>query len=235
MNNQTNANIFEINHLTKSFKSGQGYLEVLKGIDLQVKKGEILAILGPSGAGKSTLIHIMGLLDRPTTGTVLFQNQDLALLSATAQARMRNTTFGFVFQFYHLIPELSALDNVLLPYMITYSLTAWWDRKSELMTRARDLMTQLGLNERIDHKPTKLSGGEKQRVAIARALIHDPEVVFCDEPTGNLDKASGQEIQKLILKLNKERGKTFIIVTHDENIAQKAHRVIRLSDGKIVT
>ncbi len=226
--------IISVRGIIKNFPSGSAVLQVLKNISLEVKKGEILSIIGPSGAGKSTLLHILGLLDYATGGQVFFKERDIEKLSHQEQAQIRNTTFGFVFQFYYLIPELTTLENIILPYTITYSWLRWWKHKNEVVARARDLATKLGLSERLHHKPGQLSGGEKQRVAIARALIHNPEIVFCDEPTGNLDKAANMEIQELILKLNAESGKTFIIVTHDETIAQKAHRVIKLLDGQII-
>lgn len=227
--------IIQTKDLVRQFPSGEGYLTVLKGINLAVKKGEILSIVGPSGAGKSTLLHIMGLLDRPTNGAVYFRDQDLARLNQTEQAKIRNNTFGFVFQFYHLIPEMDVLENTLLPYMINHSLIGWLARREMLYKQAQELLNRLGLGSRLYHQVNHLSGGEKQRVAIARALVTEPEIVFCDEPTGNLDRATSQEIQDLIWELNQEQGLTFIIVTHEESIAQKAHRFLRLVDGIIQT
>lgn len=220
--------------LTKSFPSGTGTLQVLKEIDLEIRKGEILSIVGPSGAGKSTLLHILGLLDYPTSGEISFKQQPFTSFKPIEKARIRNRQFGFVFQFYHLIPELNALGNTMLPYMIKYSLGTWLLKKAEIKKRCQDLLNDLGLGARMHHKPKQLSGGEQQRVAIARALITQPEIVFCDEPTGNLDSATSLEIQNLIWKLNQSKGITFIIVTHEESIARKAHRMIRLVDGQIV-
>ncbi len=221
--------------LTKSFPSGTEMLQVLKGIDLEIRKGEILSIIGPSGAGKSTLLHILGLLDYPTSGEISFKQQSFASFKPIEKARIRNRQFGFVFQFYHLIPELNALGNTILPYMINYSLGTWLLKKAEIKKRCQDLLNDLGLGARIHHQPKQLSGGEQQRVALARALITQPEIVFCDEPTGNLDTTTSREIQNLIWRLNQSKGITFIVVTHEENIARKAHRMIRLVDGQIVT
>lgn len=227
--------VIRCENLVKQYPSGEGYLTVLKGISLDVKQGEILAILGPSGAGKSTLLHIIGLLDKPTSGMVYFKDTDITKLTLSEQARIRNLTFGFVFQFYHLIPELDVLENTLLPYMINHSLTAWAVHRRGLYQRAKDLLARLGLAKRIRHRVGVLSGGEKQRAAIARALITNPEIVFCDEPTGNLDSVTSQEIQNLIWKLNEDAGTTFVIVTHEAAIARRAHRLLRLVDGIIQT
>ena len=231
MNNEI---IIRTENIVKEFPSGSGVLTVLKGISLEIKRGEIFSIVGPSGAGKSTLLHILGLLDRPTSGSVYFHERFLAHLKPAEESHLRNTTFGFVFQFYHLIPELTVWENVLLPFMIRHSLVKWWALKRELVPRAQKLLNRLGLSERLKHRVNQLSGGERQRLAIARAFITDPEVIFCDEPTGNLDQATSQEIQNLIWELNRNFGKTFIIVTHEESIAKKAHRMIHLIDGRVV-
>ncbi|MBI4835049.1 MAG: ABC transporter ATP-binding protein [Planctomycetes bacterium] len=226
--------IIQAKNTGKEFPSGDSKLAVLKEISFQIRKGEIFSIVGPSGAGKSTLLHLMGLLDKPTAGKILFKEQDTALFSASQAAFLRNTTFGFVFQFYHLIPELTVVENAVLPFMIKHSYFSWFINKSGLYKRAYDLLEKLGLGARLNHRANQLSGGESQRVAIARALITEPEIIFCDEPTGNLDQTTSQEIQALIWEMNKNSGQTFVIVTHDENIAKKAHRMIRLVDGKIV-
>lgn len=227
--------IIRCENLVKQYPSGESYLTVLKEISLEVKKGEILAIVGPSGAGKSTLLHILGLLDTPTSGTVYFKQSDLSKLTSMEQSRIRNKAFGFVFQFYHLIPELDVLENTLLPYMIDYSIFGWLAQKRHLSQRAKELLVELGLANRIHHRVGLLSGGEKQRVAIARALVNNPEIVFCDEPTGNLDSVTSQEIQELIWNLNQKEGITFVIVTHEESIARRAHRFLRLIDGIILS
>jgi len=223
-----------VENVIKEYPSGETTLRVLKGITLSIDPGKITAIVGPSGAGKSTLLHILGFLDRPTEGEVIYQGQALSGLDRVQQARTRNSHFGFVFQMYHLLPELTAHENTLLPLMIRHSTGEWLGNRGAIHGKARELLVRLGLGERLHHRPSQLSGGERQRVAIARALIGDPEIVFCDEPTGNLDAATSLEIQKLILDLSRETGKTFLIVTHDPNVAGMAHRQLRLVDGHFV-
>jgi lipoprotein-releasing system ATP-binding protein len=226
-------NILKIENISRSFSTGNKTLEILKGVSLDIKAGEILSVVGPSGAGKSTLLHIMGLLDKPTSGRVLFRDKDLYALSGSEQARLRNSSFAFIFQFYHLIPELNILENILLPHMISNSILGWQMRRPALKEKAEKLITKLGLTERVFHKPKQLSGGEQQRVAIARALVTDPAVILCDEPTGNLDTGATMEIQNLITELNRQNGTTFVIVTHNESIARWSHRMIHLVDGRI--
>ncbi|MBI5779195.1 MAG: ABC transporter ATP-binding protein [Planctomycetes bacterium] len=225
--------ILKIENISRSFKADGRTLEILKDISLDIKAGEILAIAGPSGAGKSTLLHIMGLLDRPTSGRVLFRDKDLYTLPGAEQARLRNSSVAFIFQFYHLVPELNILENILLPHMISNSILGWQIRRHALKDKAKSLIAKLGLTERVFHRPNQLSGGEQQRVAIARALVTDPEIILCDEPTGNLDTNATLEIQNLISELNRQEGKTFVIVTHNENIARWSHRMIHLVDGRI--
>jgi ABC-type lipoprotein export system ATPase subunit len=223
-----------VENIIKDYPSGETTLRVLKGVTLDIEPAKITAIVGPSGAGKSTLLHILGFLDRPSSGDVIYRGQRLSEIDKVQQARTRNAHFGFVFQMYHLLPELTAQENTLLPLMIRHSTGEWLGNRRPLHEKGRALLTRLGLGERLHHLPSQLSGGERQRVAIARALIGDPDVVFCDEPTGNLDAATSQEIQKLILELSKETGKTFLIVTHDPNVAGMAHRQLRLVDGHFV-
>lgn len=223
-----------VDKVTKDYRAGEQTISVLKGISLEVQPGEILAIVGPSGAGKSTLLHLMGFLDAPTSGEVLFRETALSRCPAWRQSWIRNRHFGFVFQMYHLLPELNALENVLLPAMIGHGVLSWVKSGPAVRRRARELLRRLGLGERMDHRPNQLSGGEQQRVAIARALMCDPEVIFCDEPTGSLDSVTGQGILDLIVSLNRETGKTFVIVTHDERIARLAHRVLHIADGLLV-
>jgi len=223
-----------VEDVVKDYPSGETTLRVLKGITLSVEPAKITAIVGPSGAGKSTLLHILGFLDRPTSGDVVYRGQRLSALNRQQQAKTRNEHFGFVFQMYHLLPELTAHENTMLPLMIRHSTGNWLARRGEFHQKARTLLTRLGLEDRLHHLPSQLSGGERQRVAIARALIGDPDIVFCDEPTGNLDAATSQDIQKLILELSKETGKTFLIVTHDPSVARMAHRQLRLVDGHFV-
>lgn len=229
------SEFLRLEDVVKDYPSGGAQLRVLKGVSLDVEPGEIVAIVGPSGAGKSTLLHIAGFLDRPTSGDVVFRGRRLSALSAASQAAVRNRKFGFVFQMYHLLPELSALENVLMPLMIRSSVLSWLGSAGGARRKSQALLAQLGLSERLHHRPNQLSGGERQRVAIARALVGDPEIVFCDEPTGNLDAATSREIQGLIKDLSAETGKTFIIVTHDTTVANLARRVIRLEDGRIVS
>ena len=227
------TDFLSVQDLVKDYPSGDSTLRVLKGISVSLEPSKITAIVGPSGAGKSTLLHVMGFLDRPTSGEVTYRGTKLSSLSRGEQAAVRNRHFGFVFQMYHLLPELTANENVLLPLMIRHSTGEWMGSRAAQHRKAKDLLTRLGLAERLHHRPAQLSGGERQRVAIARALIGDPELVFCDEPTGNLDAASSREIQRLIQELSKETGKTFVIVTHDPNVAGMAHRQLRLVDGRL--
>ncbi len=217
----------------KEYKIGKSSVHVLNGINLEVAKGEILIILGASGAGKSSLLHILGILDTPTSGHVSFKGENLSVVGQKELALKRNRIFGFVFQFYHLLPDFTALENVLMPRLIgrRYYKTI---SKKEHTEKATQLLERVGLSDRITHRPNELSGGEKQRVAIVRALMNDPEVLLCDEPTGNLDTKSGSEIQELIWDLNKKTKQTVVIVTHDERFAKTAGNVIRMADGKII-
>ena len=215
--------------LYKSYRNGVSKLDVLKGIDLTIKNNEFVAIQGPSGAGKSTLLHILGGLDNPTVGEVFFEGVNIYDLSENERAMFRNRKIGFVFQFYHLLGELDTLENVLLPGL----LKSWWERKKTI-NHAKSILDKLGLSERITHRPNQLSGGEQQRVAIARALINKPEILLCDEPTGNLDSENGQNILRLIKQLNQEENVTVILVTHDKDIAYVADRVVYLKDGIIM-
>ncbi len=204
-----------------------GDLTVLKGVNLEVKKAEIVSIVGSSGAGKSTLLHILGTLDTPDSGAITIRDTRVDLLKPRALAVFRNTHIGFVFQFHHLLPEFSALENVCIPGWLAGT------RKSAVEVRARQLLKSLGLAERADHKPHTLSGGEAQRVAVARALINQPDVVFADEPTGNLDSIRGKELHDLFLQLRADLGQTFVIVTHNEELAQMSDRVIHMKDGLV--
>ncbi len=223
------SNIINISGLRKIYKDGARELEVLKGINLEIKKKEFLVIQGPSGAGKSTLLHILGGLDNPTEGSVCFEDKNIYSLSETERARFRNRKIGFVFQFFHLLPELSALENVLLPAL----LKSWWERK-KANNYAKHLLNDLGLSDRMTHKPKQLSGGEQQRVAMARSLINKPELLLCDEPTGNLDSENGKKIIELIKKVNHESGASIVLVTHDKEIAGSIGRVVHLKDGLVV-
>ena len=224
--------ILKAEGLHKSYRMGATEVKVLKGVNLNIKKGEFVAIIGASGSGKSTLLHILGALDKPTSGVVTFEKQDLRRFRAGKLNRFRNRMVGFVFQFYHLLDELSVLENVFLPAMTSKSIIGWFACRRQVKTRAKELLAQMGLAERIKHKPYQLSGGERQRVAIGRALMNEPRLLLADEPTGNLDSTTGNGILEVLEKLNRA-GQTIVMVTHDERIAQRAGRIVTLVDGKI--
>ncbi|MDE6643133.1 MAG: ABC transporter ATP-binding protein [Muribaculaceae bacterium] len=215
--------MIEVKNVRKSFDR----LEVLKGVSLSVNDGEIVSIVGPSGAGKSTLLQIMGSLDRPDTGEVSFNGNSIFKLSANEMAKFRNRNIGFVFQFHRLLPEFSLLENVAIPAMIG------GESRREAMAKAEKLLKYLGLENRLEHRPAQLSGGECQRGAVARSLINNPEVVLADEPSGSLDTANRQELHKLFFDLRRDMNQTFVIVTHDESLAAAADRIIHLRDGQI--
>ena len=219
--------------LTKSYWKGRNEVPVLRGVELEVEHGELLAVVGASGSGKSTLLHLLGLLDAPDAGEVLLEGARIDDRPPGDRDILRNRTFGFIFQFYHLLPELTALENVLMPHLIGRSLWSYWRQRHPLRNEATALLERVGLGHRLTHRPAELSGGEMQRAAIARALAGRPAVLLADEPTGNLDAGSGQGILELLRDLNRERGLTMIVVTHDQNIAQQADRVVRLAAGRI--
>jgi lipoprotein-releasing system ATP-binding protein len=218
--------------LHKSYQMGRTRLDVLKGVSMSVAQGEFVAIMGSSGCGKSTLLHLLGALDVPSRGTVKFNGADVFAGSNAQRDRLRNRTFGFVFQFYHLLPELNVLENALIPCMVGHSVLAWLRRRREIRRHAIEMLAKLGLGDRLKHRPNELSGGERQRVAIARALANQPRVLLADEPTGNLDAATGREIMNVLIDLNRS-GQTVVMVTHDPQIAASAHRVVTLVDGRI--
>ena len=225
--------LLKAENLYKSYRMGATNVNVLRGADLAVKKGDFVAIVGASGSGKSTLLHILGALDRPNQGTVSFAGRDLSWFGAGELNRFRNQKVGFVFQFYHLLDELSVLENVYLPVMAGKSIFGWFFCRKWAKNRAGELLRQLGLSDRAKHKPYQLSGGERQRVAIGRALMNEPQLLLADEPTGNLDWATGNSILDVLEKLNRA-GQTIVMVTHDQRIAQRAGRIVTLVDGKIV-
>lgn len=204
-----------------------GTVEVLKGVDIKIEKGEVISIVGPSGSGKSTLLHILGTLDKPDKGEVFLHNQNITHLQGTKLSSFRNRHIGFVFQFHHLLPEFTALENVCIPGWLLST------NKADVKSKAAKLLEILGLGHRMENKPTQLSGGEQQRVAVARSLINQPDVVFADEPTGNLDTANAKELHQLFFDLRKEFQQTFLIVTHNEELAQLSDRVLHMKDGNL--
>lgn len=223
--------MLEAKNLHKIYYNGNRQLAVLKGVDLRIEKGKFVAVVGPSGAGKSTLLHILGGLDSPTQGEVVFEQEDIYRLTDAALSRIRNKRIGFVFQFYHLLSEFTVLENVLMPALINYEARLG---RQELRKQALGLLSEVGLSERTTHFPAQLSGGEQQRVAIARALINKPAMLLCDEPTGNLDSKTGSETIALIRKVNIEAQTTVILVTHNPELAAFADRVYNLRDGILV-
>lgn len=220
--------MIKVINLYKSFPMGSSELAVLKGINLEIRRGELIAIVGASGAGKSTLLHIIGTLDRPSHGTVTFDGMDLFQLSEAQQADFRNKRIGFVFQFHHLLPEFTALENTCMPALVQRRDAA------SVTADAKVLLETVGLGHRLHHKPGELSGGEQQRVAIARALMQKPDVVLADEPTGNLDSHTGDALFRLMRELNKTQGTTFVIVTHNDKLSAQADRIIQMQDGMII-
>jgi len=219
--------LLEAHDIKKAYRMGKLLVPALRGVSFEAKEGEFLTIFGPSGSGKSTLLHLIGGLDRPDEGEIIIDGFNILEMSGDKLAELRLTKIGFVFQFFNLLPRLTALRNVELP------LTIAGVPEKEAMERAKEMLTLVGLETRMNHKPTELSGGEQQRVAIARALINNPKIVLADEPTGNLDTKTGWEIVQLMKKLNEEKGQTFIVVTHDPHIAETADRIIHIKDGLI--
>ncbi len=224
-----NTTILETIDIHKSYTTGRRSLHVLKGIDLTLEQGEILAIVGPSGAGKSTFLHILGTLDRPDSGSVVLSEKNIFDLSDRQLAHIRNQSIGFVFQFHHLLPEFTALENVMIPGFIARR------ERQNLELRAKNLLARVGLAEREHHRPSELSGGEQQRVAVARALINDPKLILADEPSGNLDQATSLALHDLLWDLSRTDLRTFVIVTHNSRLAERSDRIVELIDGRIVS
>jgi lipoprotein-releasing system ATP-binding protein len=219
--------LIEIDGLCKTFETADGGIEVLRSLDLEVRAGDRIAIVGQSGVGKSTLLHILGTLDRPTSGSVRFRGEEVFDKSSAKLARLRNEFVGFVFQFHHLLPEFSALENVMMPGLLQ-------ERSfDEMRERAAEILGEVGLRPRLSHRVGKLSGGERQRVAVARALVLEPPLVLADEPTGNLDPATGDQVAELLLEVNRTHGTTLVVVTHSARMAQKLGRTLELAEGRL--
>jgi lipoprotein-releasing system ATP-binding protein len=225
---QRGDSLVKVEALRKSFKHMGNVLEVLNGIDLEIRSGEILSIVGASGAGKSTLLHCIGTLDLPSSGRITLDGQELTTLSGPRLARVRNQNIGFVFQFHHLLPEFNALENVMMPGLIR------GDSKKKMEQRARELLDEVGLSHRVTHRPGEMSGGEQQRVAIARALTLEPKLLLADEPTGNLDTATSDAVHDLFFEINRKHMTTIVVVTHNPSFAQRMPRVVEMRDGRIV-
>ncbi len=220
--------ILEVQDIYKNFQVGNKRVDVLNGVNFSLNRGEIVSILGVSGAGKSTLLSIIGTLDRPNKGMITLDGENVTKMDEMQLAIIRNKKIGFVFQFHYLLPEFTALENVAMPGFIQDK------SRHDVVNRARELLVNVGLGERLDHKPSELSGGELQRTAVARALINDPAIVLADEPTGNLDRENGKAVYDLILDLSNKSNKTFLVVTHNESISERTNRILTLSDGKII-
>ncbi len=220
--------IIELKDVRKVYRLGDVSIEVLKGINLEINRGEFVVIVGPSGSGKSTLMNQVGILDVPSSGKILLEGKDVSHMDESSLAQLRGKKIGFIFQQFNLISTLTALENVILPTIFQNV------SEEERLKKAKILLTQVGLSDRIGHRPNELSGGQQQRVAIARALVNDPEIILADEPTGNLDSASGQQVMDLLAKLHKEEKKTVILITHDIDLVRYAQRVVQIRDGLIV-
>ena len=219
--------------LRKTYVKHANRIEVLRGVDIDVAEGEFLSVIGASGSGKSTMLHLLGTLDQPDDGSIHLEGRRIDNLPSQQRDQLRNRTFGFIFQFYHLLPELSTLENVLAPAMISHSVWSWWRNRRELKKQAAAMLERVGLSHRLNHRPKELSGGEMQRAAIARALINRPRILLADEPTGNLDLGNGQHIMKLLRDLNRQDRLTIVMVTHNLELVHDTDRVVRLLDGQV--
>ncbi len=226
--------VLEARGIEKNFRLGKRTIPVLRGVDFAIREGEMVALLGASGAGKSTLLHVLGLLDRPTSGEVIFRGEAVQSWSGPRRAKIRRREIGFIFQFYHLIPELDALQNILLGRMMDVSPLAWLSQRKAARADAEELLNRVGLSDRRGHRPAELSGGERQRVAIARALMVSPQVILADEPTGNLDSATAEGVLELLFEIRKERKIAFLLVTHNEALAARCNRTVTMRDGTIL-
>jgi len=229
----SNGELVEARGLVKVYGRGELAATVFDGANLVLDRGEILAVRGRSGSGKTTLLFLLGLLDEPSGGEILVEGRKASGLPGRERARLRNRFFGFVFQAYYLVPEMTALENVMLPMMVRHGPLQWLGRRREVRRRAKELLERFGLAARANYRPTKLSGGEQQRVAIARALVGSPEVLLCDEPTGNLDEETGEAVARQILAVTREEGKAAIIVTHDAALSAQADRIVRIERGRV--
>lgn len=225
--------VLEARQLVKVYRKGRHEVPVLKGCDFTAVAGKVTAILGQSGSGKSTLLHLLGTLDAPDSGEIYFDGERIDNLSRRRRDQFRNSKLGMIFQFYHLLPEITALQNVLMPMMIQQGVWGFLKNRRAIKTRAKELLERVGLDHRLHHKPRELSGGEMQRAAIARALVTEPELLLADEPTGNLDRSTGRQILDLLQEINRQHGLTIVMVTHDESIAVECDRTIQLADGRI--
>jgi lipoprotein-releasing system ATP-binding protein len=221
-------------NLHKTYRRNADKIHILRGVDIDLEEGEFLSLVGSSGSGKSTLLHILGTLDKPDEGTVTLQGKRIDNIPSRERDRLRNETFGFIFQFYHLLPELTTLQNVMMPAMVGSSLFQWGSRRREARRNAEEMLERVGLGHRMNHRSRELSGGEMQRAAIARALVAKPRILFADEPTGNLDANSGEEIIKLLRGINQDQGVTILMVTHNLELVRHTDRVVRMASGKLV-
>ncbi|WP_425400510.1 ABC transporter ATP-binding protein [Aeoliella sp.] len=233
MSTATYESLLSARGVKKVYRKGEVAVPVLKGVDFNVARGELVSIVGQSGSGKSTLLHLLGTLDKPDAGEIYFDGRRTDNLGAAGRDLLRNRHIGLIFQFYHLLPELTTIENVLSPVMIRHSVWSYWSKRREYQERAKELLETVGLGHRLNHKPRELSGGEMQRTAIARALIAEPQLLLADEPTGNLDRQTGEEILDVLRRLNTERGLTIVMVTHDPNIAAGADRTVHLVEGRV--
>lgn len=231
----TGTTILTANNVHKAYVSGSERIPVLCGVNLTIREGQFTTIVGQSGSGKSTLLHLLGTLDRPDKGEIILRKQRIDHLPAKPRDQIRNKEIGLIFQFYHLLPELNVLENVLVPFMIRYGVWSYWLHRRRFTEQAKELLDRVGLSHRLTHRPNQLSGGERQRTAIARALVTEPTLLLADEPTGNLDAKSGGEVMAVLQQLKEQQRLTVVMVTHDESIAAKSDQTIHLRDGRVVS